>query len=204
MKTILIIEDQPDMRGNIATILEMEGYAVLEAADGRTGLEAALEEKPDLILCDVMMPGMDGHQVLDELRRQPSIAGTPFIFLTARGEKHDLRQGMNLGADDYLTKPASASDLLNAISARLEREQKRRASFDPDFSSPKPLESLGLTQREAEVLLWVAQGKSNLEIANILGAAENTIKVHLRHLFEKLGADNRHALTFIALEKLAV
>lgn len=204
MKTILIIEDQPDMRENIATILEMEGYAVLEAADGRRGLETALEEKPDLILCDVMMPGMDGHQVLDALRRQPFIAGTPFIFLTARGEKHDLRQGMNLGADDYLTKPASASDLLDAISARLEREQKRRASFDPDFSSPKPLESLGLTQREAEVLLWVAQGKSNPEIAMILGAAENTIKVHLRHLFEKLGADNRHALTFIALEKLAV
>lgn len=204
MKTILIIEDQPDMRENIATILEMEGYAVLEAADGRAGLEAALEEKPDLILCDVMMPGMDGHQVLDELRRQPSIAGTPFIFLTARGEKRDLRQGMNLGADDYLTKPASASDLLDAISARLEREQKRRASFDPDFSSPKPLEALGLTPREAEVLLWVAQGKSNPEIAVILGAAENTIKVHLRHLFEKLGADNRHALAFTALEKLAV
>ncbi len=203
MKTILIIEDQPDMRENIATILSMEDYAVLEAADGRHGLELAQEEKPDLILCDVMMPEMDGHQVLHALRKKPSIAGTPFIFLTARGEKQDLRQGMNLGADDYLTKPVSAADLLDTISARLEREQKRRAKFDPDFSSSKPLEELGLTPREAEVLLWVAQGKSNPEIALILGAAENTIKVHLSHLFEKLGADNRHALGFIALEKLS-
>lgn len=203
MKTILIIEDQPDMRENIATILSMEDYAVLEAANGREGLRMAIEEKPDLILCDVTMPEMDGHQVLDALRQKPSIAGTPFIFLTARGEKQDQRQGMNLGADDYLTKPAGASDLLDAISARFEREQKRRSGFNPDFSSSKPLEQLGLTPREAEVLLWVAQGKSNPEIALILGAAENTIKVHLSHLFEKLGADNRHALGFIALEKLA-
>jgi DNA-binding NarL/FixJ family response regulator len=203
MKTILVIEDQPDMRENIATILAMEDYAVLEAPDGQHGISLAREEKPDLILCDVMMPQMDGHQVLHALREDHSIAGTPFIFLTARGEKQDLRAGMNLGADDYLTKPVSAEDLLNAISARFERESKRASGFNPDFSSSTPLQQLGLTPREAEVLLWVAQGKSNPEIALILGAAENTIKVHLSHLFEKLGADNRHALGFIALEKLA-
>jgi len=203
MKTILIIEDQPDMRENISTILSMEDYAALEAANGQDGLAIALEEKPDLILCDVMMPEMDGHQVLNRLRLEPSIAGTPFIFLTARGEKQDQRQGMNLGADDYLTKPVSADDLLAAIESRLERETKRGRGFNPDFSSAVPLEGLGISPREAEVLLWVAQGKSNPEIAMILGAAENTIKVHLSHLFEKLGADNRHALSFIALERLA-
>jgi DNA-binding NarL/FixJ family response regulator len=203
MKTVLIIEDQPDMRENIVTILRMEDYAVLEAGNGRCGLELAQEEKPDLILCDVMIPEMTGYQVLHALRQMPSIAGTPFIFLTARGEKQDLREGMNLGADDYLTKPVNAIELLAAVTARLEREQKRRAKFEPDFSSSKPLEELGLTPREAEVLLWVAQGKSNPEVAMILGAAENTIRVHLSHLFEKLGADNRHALAFLALEKLA-
>lgn len=203
MKTILVIEDQPDMRESIATILGMEGYEVLEAADGKSGILWAREEKPDLILCDVMMPEMDGHAVLNQLRHERAIAGTPFIFLTARGEKQDLRDGMNLGADDYLTKPVAADDLLRAISARLQRETRRASSFSPDFSSARPLESMGLTPREAEVLLWVAQGKSNPEIACILGAAENTIKVHLTHLFEKLGADNRHALGFMALEKLA-
>ncbi|MCB1078508.1 MAG: response regulator transcription factor [Verrucomicrobiae bacterium] len=203
MKTILIIEDQPDMRENLTTILSMEDYEVLEAPDGRQGVQLARDEKPDLILCDVMMPEMDGYEVLNTLRQDRSIAGTPFIFLTARGEKQDFRTGMVLGADDYLTKPVSADDLLAAIESRLERETKRNRGFQPDFSSSKPLEALGVSPREAEVLLWVAQGKSNPEIAVILGAAENTIKVHLSHLFEKLGADNRHALSFIALEALA-
>jgi DNA-binding NarL/FixJ family response regulator len=203
MKTILIVEDQPDMRENIATILEMENYAVLEAANGRIGIAMARDEKPDLILCDVMMPELDGHGVLQELRKDGSISGTPFIFLSAKGEKRDQREGMNLGADDYLTKPASAADLLAAVSARLARENKRNTAFNPDFSSAEPLASaLDLTPREAEVLLWVAQGKSNPEISTILGTAPNTIKVHLLHIFEKLGADNRHAAMLIALEHL--
>lgn len=204
MKTILIIEDQPDMLENIATILEMEGYAVLTASDGQDGFSRAQEEKPDLILCDVMMPQMDGHQVLQTLRDDQTISGTPFIFLTAKGEKRDQRTGMNLGADDYLTKPVTATDLLAAVSARFDRELKRPAgAFHPDFSSPAPLQAkLSLTPREAEVLLWVAQGKSNPEISTILGAAENTIKVHLGHIFEKIGADNRHAATLTALEAL--
>ena len=204
MKTILIIEDQPDMRENISTILEMENYAVLKAPNGEEGLACAREEKPDLILCDVMMPAMDGHEVLRRLREDRTIAGTPFIFLTARGEKTDLRAGMNLGADDYLTKPATATELLTAISVRLERELKRpTAEFQPDFSSSVPLEKpCGLTEREAEVLLWVAQGKSNPEISSILGAAENTVKKHLQHIFEKMGVDNRNAATLRALEIL--
>lgn len=203
MKSILIIEDQADMRENIATILQMEGYEVLEAGDGRQGIQMARDEKADLILCDVMMPVLDGHGVLRELRADRTICGTPFIFLTARGEKLDQRAGMNLGADDYLVKPVNAGDLINAIEARLAREQARVGTFAPDFHSSVPLESLGLTPREAEVLLWVAQGKSNPEIATILGAAVNTIKVHLAHIFEKIGADNRHAAMLAAFECLA-
>jgi DNA-binding NarL/FixJ family response regulator len=204
MKTILIIEDQPDMRENIATILEMENYAVLSAASGSEGLRLASEEKPDLILCDIMMPQMDGHTVLQKIRENRTIAGTPFIFLTAKGERRDIRIGMNLGADDYLTKPATATELLAAITARLERESKRPAvEFQPDFSSSAPLEGLGLTAREAEVLLWVAQGKSNPEIGSILGTAENTVKKHLQHIFEKVGVDNRNAAAIRALETLS-
>ncbi len=203
MKTILIIEDQPDMRENISTILAMEDFAVLEAVDGRKGIELARDEKPDLILCDIMMPEMDGYDVLHALRADRTVAGTPFIFLTAKGEKRDQRAGMNLGADDYLTKPVSATELLAAVNARLAREQVRTSNGTPDFSSSTPLEELGLTPREAEVLLWIAQGKSNPEVATILGAAENTIKVHLGRIFEKLGADNRHAAMLIAFEKLS-
>src|SRR6185295_4033970 len=104
--------------------------------------------------------------------------------------------GMNLGADDYLTKPATATELLAAVNARLKREASRPpGEFNPDFSSHHSLLSLGLTDREAEVLLWVAQGKSNAEIATILGAAENTVKKHLQNIFEKLGIESRNAAT---------
>jgi DNA-binding NarL/FixJ family response regulator len=204
MKTILIIEDEPQARENIATILQMEGYHPLSAPDGRQGMELALRERPDLILCDVMMPELDGRGVLTALRAQAATAATPFIFLTARGERNDLRTGMNLGADDYLVKPVTATELLGAIEARLKREAARPAGeFRPDFSSAEPLRSLGLTEREAEVLLWVAQGKSNPEISTILGTAENTVKKHLQNIFEKMGVDNRNAASLRAMETLS-
>lgn len=204
MKKILIIEDQPDMRGNLNIILKMEGYDVLAAGDGREGLSLARHHHPDLIVCDVMMPELDGHGVLKALRDDPGTAHIAFIFLTARGEKRDWRVGMNLGADDYLTKPVNASELIAAIEARLAREQHRPpAEFKPDFSSFEPLEKeLGLTPREAEVLLWVAQGKGNAEIGVILGTTEHTIKKHLQNTFDKLGIDSRNAATVKVLEVL--
>jgi DNA-binding NarL/FixJ family response regulator len=204
MKKILIIEDDRSTRDNLATILRMEGFEALTAADGRRGVEAAIRDNPDLILCDVMMPDLDGHGVLMALREKPATANTPFIFLTARGDRGDIRTGMNLGADDYLTKPATATELLAAVNARLKREATRPpGEFNPDFSSHEPLQALGLTDREAEVLLWVAQGKTNGEIATILGAAESTIKKHLQNIFEKLGIESRNAATVRALEALS-
>jgi CheY-like chemotaxis protein len=105
MKRILVIEDEPEMRRNITTILRLEKYEPMSAANGREGLERARVDKPDLILCDVMMPELDGHGVLSSLRANPETVRIPFIFLTAKGEKRDFREGMNLGADDYLSKP---------------------------------------------------------------------------------------------------
>src|SRR5262245_7786181 len=102
MTKILVIEDQPQMRNNIATILEMENFQVVTAEHGKRGVELALAEKPDLIICDVMMPELDGYGVLAALRADPATATLPFLFLTAKGDKLDLRKGMNLGADDYL------------------------------------------------------------------------------------------------------
>ncbi len=201
------------MRRNLATALEMEGFSVLTAENGRVGVETATAELPDLILCDVMMPELDGYGVIQQLRAQKATATTPFIFITARGEKPDIRAGMNLGADDYLTKPVVKADLLAAIHARFAREAARERELDakvaearrftPNFESPAPLEAkLGLTPREAEVLLWVAQGKTNSDIAIICGAAEKTIKRHLTHILEKLGVEGRNAATLRALEVL--
>jgi DNA-binding NarL/FixJ family response regulator len=204
MKRILIIEDEPEMRRNIATVLRFEQYRAITAENGRVGVELARKEKPDLILCDVMMPELDGYGVLQALRDDAELALIPFIFLTAKGEKDDLRSGMNLGADDYLTKPIAKADLLEAIAARLLRsEQQARREFKPDFSSPEPLLPLGLTPRAAEVLLWVAQGKTNADIGTILDISESTVKKHLLEILSKLGVETRSAATLRALEVLS-
>ncbi len=205
MKTILIIEDEPEMRRNLATILRLEKYHPVSAENGRAGVEAALREMPDLILCDVMMPELDGYGVLRELRADKATEATPFIFLTAKGEKPDIRSGMNLGADDYLTKPVAKSELLAAISSRLKRaEQTTVPAFDPDFSSAAPLErAFGLTPRVAETLLWLAQGKTNGDIATILGISESTVKKHVLEIFGTLNVETRTAACLIAVEALS-
>lgn len=149
MKTILLIEDEPQMRKNVLRMLELEGYKSIGAEDGLAGVEAATRERPDLILCDVSMPGLDGHGVLAKLRENPLTAAIPFIFLTARGEKADRRAGMNLGADDYLVKPVAIKELLAAMQARFEKaKHTARGNNRPVFDSPAPLEKLGAENRQ--------------------------------------------------------
>jgi DNA-binding NarL/FixJ family response regulator len=203
MRKILVIEDEPEMRRNITTLLRFHKYATVEAENGRKGVELARQEKPDLILCDVMMPELDGYGVLEAMQRDASLALIPFVFLTAKGDKRDLRSGMNLGADDYLTKPVANIDLVQAIEARLSRSARAaKREFKPDFSSAEPLLKLGLTSRAAEALLWLAQGKTNSDIATILGITESTVKKHVQEIFEKLGVETRGAATVRALEVL--
>jgi len=202
MKKILIIEDEPAMRSNLRQILEMENFQPVVAANGREGVALAKRELPDLILCDVLMPEQDGHEVLEALRADAATARIPFIFLTAKGEHADVRTGMNLGADDYLVKPVRVDDLLEAIAARLERAHQR-TEFTTDFKSATPLESLGLSAREAEILLWVAQGKTNFEAAVILGISAATVKKHLEHIYAKLGVEGRNSASLKALEAIA-
>ena len=203
MKKILVIEDEPEMRRNITSLLRYYDYEPVAAENGRVAVEMARREKPDLILCDVMMPELDGYGVLQALQSDTSLARIPFIFLTAKGEKDDLRSGMNLGADDYLTKPVVNADLVRAIESRLRRaDQQTKREFKPDFSSAAPLMQLGLTPRAAEALLWLAQGKTNSDIAVILGITESTVKKYVQAMFETLGVETRGAATVRALEAL--
>src|SRR5690349_8046421 len=150
MKKILVIEDEPETLQNLVLMLEMEGFKPLSATNGRAGLAVAKRELPDVILCDVSMPELDGYGVLEKLRADEATVAIPFIFLTAKGDKKDFRTGMNLGADDYLTKPASAEEVLAANNARLDRHSEKaqaavaRVELRTDFASAKPLENLGL------------------------------------------------------------
>lgn len=129
-KKILVIEDNLEVRENLEEILELSGYDVMLAEDGTVGVELAGKYMPDLILCDVMMPRLDGFGVLNILSKKRDTAGIPFIFLTAKAEKADFRRGMNLGADDYVTKPFYKDELLTVIETRLRKSDQMRQQFD--------------------------------------------------------------------------
>src|SRR6187455_1002867 len=130
MKRILLIEDNLEVRENTSEILVLANYNVITAENGKTGVELAQTAKPDLIICDIMMPELDGYGVLHILSKNEITAGIPFIFLTAKTEKTDIRKGMNLGADDYLTKPFDDTDLLNAIEARLRKNAMLQKQYE--------------------------------------------------------------------------
>ncbi len=137
MKSILVIEDNSDIRENAAEILELAGYRTMTAENGKLGVEMALRERPDLVVCDIMMPELDGYGVLHVLRKNEATASTPFIFLTARIERADFRKGMELGADDYLTKPFDGIELLHAIETRLKKSAVLTREYDAGASGLK-------------------------------------------------------------------
>src|SRR5690554_5425264 len=130
MTKIVLIEDNNEMRENIEEILELADYQVLSAENGKVGVELVKKELPDIIVCDIMMPELDGYGVLYYLSKIPETRGIPFIFLSAKTERQDLRKGMNLGADDYVTKPFEEIELLEAIESRLKKRQRFKAVME--------------------------------------------------------------------------
>lgn len=172
MAKILIIEDADDVRENLVELLEAEEHQVMAGHNGLVGLEMARKHQPDLILCDVLMPEMDGHGVLAALREDSRTANTPFIFLTARAEKDDIRSGMVMGADDYLTKPYTRAEVLDAIASRLNRQASTADMFE------KKMETL--RQNMARML----PHELRTPLASILGYSSL-----LMETFESLEAD---------------
>lgn len=130
-KTILVIDDNNDLRENTAEILDLAGYKTLQAVNGKQGVDIAVKEKPSLIVCDIMMPELDGYGVLHLLKKNPSTSNIPFIFLTAKTERGDFRKGMEMGADDYVTKPFEDIELLNAIEVRLKKAELLEHNYAP-------------------------------------------------------------------------
>ena len=153
-----MIEDNAEVRENIAEILELSNYKVVTAEDGKKGVELALNEMPDLIVCDIMMPVLDGYGVLHLLNKHIETYGIPFIFLTAKSEKTDLRKGMEMGADDYITKPFDGIELLNAIEIRLRKTesikqhaQKIVKTLNTFINNVKQTSNISLASDEREV-----------------------------------------------------
>ena len=161
MKKILLIEDNKDVRENTAEILTLAQYKVITAVNGKEGVEIAQKEKPDLIICDIMMPVLDGHGALHLLSKNDETASIPFIFLTAKAERNDFRKGMEMGADDYLTKPFDEVELLNAIESRLKKNEilkkeftKNLAGINDFIHEAKGIESLKKLSEERDVRIY--------------------------------------------------
>lgn len=157
MARILLIEDDDEIRTNVEEILESHGYNVFTAPNGRDGIKLAFELSPNLILCDIMMPLVDGYGVLKAVSENPDTNNIPFIFLTAKVELSDIRTGMNLGADDYIVKPFRAKELLDAVATRLSRIDKLRDEFTSSTSKPsaeqRPLDRVMLTVKNKPLLI---------------------------------------------------
>ena len=151
-KTILIIEDNADIRENVSELLEISGYTTFTANNGKDGLESAQKNYPNLVLCDITMPILDGYGVLRAFENIPEIAGTPFIFMTAKAEKADFRTGMDLGADDYLAKPFSGDELLRIVSARLKKSRLIKDFFENNLNGLNAFVNTAKTQQGLNIL----------------------------------------------------
>lgn len=157
MKKILLIEDNADIRLNTAEILELANYNVVTAQNGKEGVAIALKEKPDLVICDIMMPLLDGYGVLLSLQKNQDTMNTPFIFLTAKTEKADLRKGMEAGADDYITKPFTGTELLNAVEGRLKKATLQKQQFLTEIARANDPSNLAT---ETEILNALTEGRN--------------------------------------------
>lgn len=190
MKTILIIDDDPLIRESLKDVLESSGFQAITASNGMNGLRLASQQQPDLILCDVQMPNMDGYAVLSKLRQTPAIQTIPFIFLTGRSEVMDLRQGMNLGADDYLSKPCGVDELLAALNSRLAKQEVLQAQAQKELDSLRSSIAMSLPHEfrtpltgiftSVELLRLVMEDSANA--AEILSIAD-TIQTSARRLY---------------------
>jgi DNA-binding NarL/FixJ family response regulator/nitrogen-specific signal transduction histidine kinase len=192
MYSILIVEDDELLSSNMALILQLEGYKVRSAKDGFAGLAMIRDQRPDLILCDILMPGMDGHVFLETIRKEPEFADIFFIFVTALSDHIHMQRGMRAGADDFLTKPFSNADLLGSVASHLNKLKTIRSqrSMEPVASQDESMILQRISPREREILLMVGHGLTSKEIADRLFISLKTVEVHRSRLMKKLGATN--------------
>jgi DNA-binding NarL/FixJ family response regulator len=206
--TILVVEDDLSVRNAIGDMLRLHGFEVASAGDGFAALELMRQQTPDLILADIVMPGMNGYQFYHRVRGKAEWLWIPFIFLTALDEAGDIRYGRELGADDYIVKPFEPSDLLAAILGKLERfDQLIRSNQataplignQDDMAALKGAVEL-LSEREREVLMLICGGLTNAQIAKRLFVAVSTVKTHVASILAKLGVHNRVEAATLVLQ----
>lgn len=202
MKTILIIEDNKEIRENISEILELADYKVITASNGKIGVETALQVIPDLILCDITMPVLDGFGVLLQLNKNPLTAGIPFIFLTAKTESDQKKFGIDLGADDYITKPFESDLLIASIKKRIEKHEKIKSTLKQELLDYiKELEDmLHMTSHRVRSPLCACMGLMDMvDHENYVPSEDDmrTILSHMKSGIAELDSFTRELTTFM-------
>ncbi|MDB6048717.1 MAG: DNA-binding response regulator, LuxR family protein [Pseudomonas sp.] len=205
---ILIVDDTPENLALLSDALEDAGYLVLVALDGISALNRIQRRRPDLILLDALMPGLDGFETCRQIKSQPDTAAIPVLFMTALTDSEHVVKGFEAGAIDYVTKPIECNEVLARVASHLRTARILQSARNPSLSSTgfdnKPAnEKLSarfkLTEREIEVLRWVSCGKTNKDIADILQLSPRTVNKHLEHIYIKLGVETRTAATSVAM-----
>ncbi|MPQ71385.1 MULTISPECIES: response regulator transcription factor [Pseudomonas] len=210
---VLIVDDTPDNLALLSDALNDAGYMVLVALDGLSALNRIERRRPDLILLDAMMPGLDGFETCRRIKAQPESADIPVLFMTALTESRHVVQGFEVGGSDYVTKPIQIDEVLARVAAHLRTSRtllSARAASQPvaalslnDEPASQVLSArFQLTGREVEVLRWVACGKTNRDIGTILDLSPRTVNKHLEHVYIKLGVETRTAATSVVLSAM--
>lgn len=200
---LLLIDDDPNLILLVKDYLEFNGYQVLTANQGREAIKILEQDTPDLIICDVMMPEMDGYAFVQEIRENPRLEWLPIIFLSAKGHSKDRIKGLTQGADVYMVKPFEPDELVAQVqstlnqSLRMMGNSNRKEDNSPRIQVPKSVE---LTPTETKVVDLVARGKSNKEISQELGVSQRTVESHVSNMLNKTGLHNRTELSRWAIQ----
>ncbi|MCU0526621.1 MAG: response regulator transcription factor [Elainella sp. Prado103] len=202
-KRLLLIDDDPNLILLVKDYLEFRGYQVITAENGQEALEVLEQEMPDMIICDVMMPQMDGYSLVEHVRKNPRTSWIPVLFLSAKGQSQDRVKGLNTGADVYMVKPFEPEELVAQVesslkqASRLIQRQDKTSEAAPKIQVPFDVE---LTPTELRVVQFVARGMANREIAEELNVSQRTIESHVSNMLGKTGLHNRTELARWAIE----
>jgi DNA-binding NarL/FixJ family response regulator len=202
-KTLLLIDDDPNLILLVKDYLEFNGYKVITACHGREAMEVLEKETPDLIVCDVMMPEMDGYTFVQEIRKNPRLDWLPVIFLSAKGQSQDRIKGLSQGADVYMVKPFEPDELVAQVKSTIQHSMRlmgnnyKKADNLLKIQVPKSVE---LTPTEKKVVDLVAQGMSNKDISVQLNVSQRTIESHVSNMLNKTGLHNRTELSRWAIQ----
>ncbi len=202
-KKLLLIDDDPNLVLLVKDYLEYQGYTVMTAENGQEALQVLEQAQPDLIICDVMMPEMDGYAFVKHIRSNPTTSWMPVLFLSAKGQSQDRIKGLSTGADVYMVKPFEAEELSAQIEASLNQAdrlaQRQEPCSETELTIHIPFE-VELTPTEAKVVQLVARGMSNREIADDLCVSQRTVESHVSNMLGKTGLHNRTELARWAIE----